>query len=451
MIPRIPATARVLVAALACAGLVLHGAAARAAGDPEATKLIAEHHADAAFARLAPRLDAESGDPEFDYLYGVAALESGHAVDAIMAFERVLDAQPGNVEARAYLARALFEAGENDSARREFETARQAELPATVSADIDRYLSTIASRMDRDRARYGFYLETTGGYDSNVNNATSERLIAVPALGGLNVALAPSSREQSSAVWAMGAGGAFTQPLRDKLALVGDASTSYRLPTGAGAFDQFYGNANLGLEYQASAVDTVRLAAAGQQFLVDGARNRVLGGATAQWQHMLDQRTQVMAFGQFAALRYPHQDFRDANRAVGGLGIGHVFDGRGTPVVFASVYGGAELAERGNADQVGRDLGGVRLGGRYTFDARWFATWNVDYEYSRYHADEPAFARTRREHFYDVAVGVRYRLGPGLGAGLTVGPQILWSRNDTNLAVFGYDRWETSMTIRQEF
>ena len=70
MSSRIPAATRTLVAALACAGQFLAGAPALAAGGPEAQKLITEHHADAAFARLAPRLEAESGDPEFDYLYG---------------------------------------------------------------------------------------------------------------------------------------------------------------------------------------------------------------------------------------------------------------------------------------------------------------------------------------------------------------------------------------------
>ena len=418
------------------------------ADDDSAIKqMLVEHQADAAYAQLQPRLASDAGTPAFDYLFGVAALETHHAVEAIFAFERVLDAQPDNAEARAYLARALFEAGENDSARKEFEAVRASNPPATVTSDIDHYLSVIDRQSDRTATRYSLFVETAGGYASNVNNATSDRLVAVPALGGLRIELAPGSRERSSAVWNIAGGGNFSTPLHEHVALIGDSTLNYLLPTDASEFSQFAASGDLGVEWQATAVDTLRVLAAGQHFVLDGTRNRELGGVTAQWQRSLDQQTQVMLFGQFAALRYPHQILRDVNRATGGIGWGHVFDGRGTPVVFASAYGGVEDAARVHADQVGRVLGGLRLGGRYTFNAQWFATANLDYEYSRYDGAEPAFQRTRREHQIDLSLGLRYRVC----AGLTAGPQISWGQDDANIPIFAYQRWQTMLTLRQEF
>lgn len=112
-----------------------------------------------AYARLQPWLAEAAGEPAFDYLLGIAALRTGRAVEAILAFERLVDAEPGNVEARAYLARALFEAGENATARTEFQRVLDAgaALPPPVSNEIAQYLSAIEARLDRDATRWALF------------------------------------------------------------------------------------------------------------------------------------------------------------------------------------------------------------------------------------------------------------------------------------------------------
>src|SRR5690606_19866528 len=55
--------------------------------------------AEAAYAALAARLDLYAGDPEFDYLLGIAALDSGHPGPALLAFERVLLVAPDHLQA----------------------------------------------------------------------------------------------------------------------------------------------------------------------------------------------------------------------------------------------------------------------------------------------------------------------------------------------------------------
>jgi hypothetical protein len=52
-----------------------------------------------------------AGDPGDDYLPGIAALDSGNALDAVFAFERVVDLAPDNGPARAELARAHLALG----------------------------------------------------------------------------------------------------------------------------------------------------------------------------------------------------------------------------------------------------------------------------------------------------------------------------------------------------
>ena len=70
-----------------------------------------------AFDLLQPREAEFSGNAYFDYLLGVAALDSGRVGDAILSLSRSAATAPDFSGARMELARAYFDAGEPDSAR----------------------------------------------------------------------------------------------------------------------------------------------------------------------------------------------------------------------------------------------------------------------------------------------------------------------------------------------
>ena len=74
---------------------------------------------------LADQVLDRAGNPDFDYLLGIAALDSGHGERAVFALERVLAVQPSNALARAEIARAYLFIGEKDTARREFENVKR--------------------------------------------------------------------------------------------------------------------------------------------------------------------------------------------------------------------------------------------------------------------------------------------------------------------------------------
>jgi len=59
-----------------------------------------------AYAKLAPLEATRAGKPRFDYLFGLAALDSSHVTHAIFALERVLAMRPNDHPAKAKLARA---------------------------------------------------------------------------------------------------------------------------------------------------------------------------------------------------------------------------------------------------------------------------------------------------------------------------------------------------------
>src|SRR5262245_2484764 len=67
----------------------------------QAKKYIDQNSPQAAYDLLAPLQSERAGDPEYDYLLGVAALGIGHNTEAVFALERVLAVQPNSAPARA--------------------------------------------------------------------------------------------------------------------------------------------------------------------------------------------------------------------------------------------------------------------------------------------------------------------------------------------------------------
>src|SRR5690348_13808938 len=136
---------RARIRELAFAAL-LAASSAFAADDPaieSGRRLLAAGNAKQAYTELAAAQSRLSGMPEFDYLFGVASLDSGHIEDAIIAFERVLAVMPNHAGAQMDLARAYYAAGSFDLAEAAFLKLRGANPPQAALIAINRYLDAI--------------------------------------------------------------------------------------------------------------------------------------------------------------------------------------------------------------------------------------------------------------------------------------------------------------------
>src|SRR5689334_22011856 len=100
--------------ALACAQ------AALAAPADDIKALIDKGDSKAAY-ELGRNFPDQLGDPAFDFFFGVAAIDSGHAGEGVLALERYVINFPDNHNARLELARGYFVMGDNQRARDEFD------------------------------------------------------------------------------------------------------------------------------------------------------------------------------------------------------------------------------------------------------------------------------------------------------------------------------------------
>ena len=420
----------------------------------QAQTLLNGGQAQAAYELLKPLEEMRAGEPGYDYLLGLAALDTGNHVEAVFALERVVDLNPNHGPARAELARAYIALGETDDARTEFDKVRQMDVPADVRETIDRYMTAIEVYHDATRTRFRPWVQVGVGYDTNVNSATNQNLVAVPALGGLIFTLSDTSVEANSPIWNIGAGIRFTSPLDvDRgLSLFGRIGLEHRLALDEADFSSTYGDGQVGLNLRRDK-HQFHISADANIVKVEGAStvrsDRETAGLTTQWQYAPDEANQFTTFAQFSIVRYPEQRTRDVNRATVGIGWGHAFtDAPGTPVVFLSGFGGIEDDQStARGAHFGRRFYGGRIGGQFNASERGAVFTTVTYQKSDYDADDPLFLTWRDDDFFDVIGGYRFRYDRHW----SLTPTIRYTKNDSNIVTSDYDRFEVMVMRRNDF
>ena len=199
----------------------------------EVGALIKAGQADAAYSQLQPLLYEKAGDPDFDYLLGLAALQSGHPDEATLAFERALAVRPDMLGARLDMARAYYELGNYDLARQEFEELQKLNPPTEAKKAMQQYLESI--KKAESPGAWTAFVEATIGHNSNVNSAGGDS-VYIPALGG-TVTLDSSSVETPDEFVQLRAAGQATHKITPTLSTYGSVDLKVRSHTDQNSFN----------------------------------------------------------------------------------------------------------------------------------------------------------------------------------------------------------------------
>lgn len=432
-----------------CAGAVVWGIAASAvaADDPlgVARKHLADKNAKAAYEVLAPLQGERAGDPAYDYLLGISALDSGRLTEAVFAFERVLAVQPDNAQARAEIARAYFLLGEREAAKGEFESVSRAEVPAEARATVRQYLEAISRADAEEGTKFRAYVDVTVGYDSNVNSGPGDSDVAIPGFGVV-VTLDPRSRDRDDAFGTLATGASVTHRFNPTWSLFAGANVNRRFNSAASEFDVGGWDINIGVAAR-DGRNNYSLAYQSSDLYVENDRYRDINGGVLQWQHDLDTATQVSAFVQYASLHYPGQSFRDTDRTVFGVAMAHAYAAKYNPVVFGSAYMGSEDEQENPFPYVGHRLLGFRVGTEISLRSDLKGFGGFGYEYRKYNGPDPILGSVRKDRQFDVRVGATYVPARFW----SVIPQYSYTNNDSKLVFNDFDRHIFSVTLRREF
>lgn len=392
---------------------------------------------------LLSSLEAErAGQPDFDYLYGISALDSGQAQLAVFALMRVVVAEPNFAGARVELARAYLALDEHQSAKQELEIALSQDPPAKVEKVIQRYIalaeSGAAAQVSEPKLTHVTgYLEATAGWDSNANASTSDSSF-------LGFQLDETAVRSSSPFGRVRGGVAVNHRTAPNWSLVGRANAAHRHNPDASFIDTTQGDAYVGARYLDDR-ELFRFGVQGYRVNADSDLNNQGGGVLADWRRLVGERDHWGLSGRLFAIRYAEAlKVQDVDQMAFGLSYVRRFGADGERTVGLTALGGFDFAVEEDSP-FDRDFAGVRLSAGSALTESISLTANLGWLHSKYGGK--FFGGNRKDKRYDGTLALEWRPLQNW----TVRPELSYTKNESDVDLYDYNRFVGALTVRRDF
>ncbi len=408
----------------------------------EATRLLNSKMAAQAYASLLKQADRFTGEPRFDYLLGISALDSGRPGQAVFALERVVANDPKNGPARAELARALFTLRELESAKREFNDVKKSNPPSAVSASIDRYLNAIKGLSDQQNGPQSLLTLTAEAglsYDSNINAGSSQSEWVL----GDGARLIPTEASLGQSAWAARlAGGleyqtklnanltAFAQVgFNARKAFVGSKLSFVTLDTSVGVAST-----------RQSEVWTVAINAGHAQVNQTSLRNVI--GTSVQWQRSISKTEKAGLFIQMFDLRFPNSSLQNAQRVVlGGTAARETSDG----VILIGALSFNSERSKTDSPEFSFRAPNVRVLAEWPASNQWRVFASATVEQRRYTGVQELFSGLKRR---DTEIDLKLSGEKQISTALTLVPSIGYTHNASTIGPNDYRRTQIGLSFK---
>ena len=406
-------------------------------------RLIAEGEFESAY-QLGRRVeDVEAGAVDFDYLFGLAALESGRAAEATLAFERVLALRPNFLGARLDMARAQTQLGQLEQARTSLLELKAQDPPEQAVAAIDNYLAAIES--NSSDTRLSAYAEIGGGYNSNVANATSESSVFLPVLQA-ELTLSGSSVARGDGYLQAAAGARWDQKITRHLEMTVAGDLNGRTYPSEGNFDEISPSITGALRYKLG-YNALQLFARNQRLDLDYEQYRNTLSLGLAYVREIDQGFNALGFFQHSRIRYDNETnaASDSNAFIVGAGVTKQFGDLVKTSVSGNVYAGRDNDTKARADGDSR-LVGVKVSVDHTLardlHIRAVTTGQIN------QFDEPnlLFQRKRTDRYLEAEIAMRWNFLPRW----SFLPSVKWNRNFSNIPLNDTQQFEALLRIRRD-
>jgi tetratricopeptide (TPR) repeat protein len=405
-----------------------------------AEKLLRDGSYQEAYYLLAPFEEAGKGDAAFNALLGRAALRTDRADKARALFERSLAAAPNSVDAHLGLGRAYLALGNYARAKIEFETVlRFDDLPPDLHRQVEIYAEAAQGYAEGKRLlANGYAIMGAGNYRVNATSGTD-------AFGG---------GDTDDNFFSARAGGGLNYELADSYALTGSLDYRFR------HYDNPDRRNDSDLRWNGAVGRTI-----GACNLAAGLRGRVSYrgngsyrndyGLYGNYRRRLDPDNQLTVGAEYRRRAYPDGPLRARSRNIAELTGSWTHSLPGGKASFTlAAFGGREFATDDRPDGDNNFFGlsptlnftlTDKLGGFV------FGSWQNDrYNVERLNvgpADEILGITARNDNLYEVGGGLTWQFAPSW----SLNPEILYTRDKSNILAVNYSSTEIWLTLRRDF
>jgi hypothetical protein len=350
--------------------------------------------------------------------------------------------EPNYPGVRLEMGRAYYLLQDYARAKLEFETVlRFPNLPPDLRQQADIYYKAVEEQLAGKRLVGFGYVEYGFGHDSNPQSVGSVNPITTAAGDLLLI-----GNERSDQFNQVALGGELTYSLTERFSVYAGGDARLRAHRDLDTADFGTLDGRLGVGYAVGAHKTSLGVTVGR-YALDYEPTRDNWGLTAEFRTLVNPTNQLSVNAQltryeFRPLLLQENDYDLFQSSVSWLGV--VNDGRGA--VGLSLLGGLEKAVGGRADGDKPYVGG-RLTLQNSFTEKVGAFFLAGAQHGTYKDFNIAFGNKRKDTLYDVAAGITWTFAPGW----SLRPQIVYIKNDSNLAIFEYDKTEASLNLRKDF
>ncbi len=431
-------------------GMLAHGAYAQDTLNLEqAEQLLRSGHGEQAYEALLPHEFTHAGDPDFDYLLGAAALESGHADRATLALERVLAVTPNHGAARLDIGRAYFALGDMQRAQEQLVLAQKLNPPAPARAVIDRYLAAIKEKETAPATRATAYVEVGAGNDSNVTQGPTNNTAFLPAFG-VNFTLNAANQKKAADFGQLNLGAEVTHKLDDTHSLYAGVDAKGRGHNNATDYDYASADWRAGMQWTRDR-DTWRAGLGLNDYTLAQQPYRQIISLVGEFRRTLTPRQQLALYGQYATVHYLPEAQRnnDVNQWTVGGGWTTQLQATMPTLLNLSAYLGQETEAKASLPRVDgdKDFVGLRAAMQWAWRADLDLVASAGVQSGAYQRTNLLYQTKRADTVYEAAVSAVWRCAPAW----SVKPQLSWLRNNSNLSVNDFERVEAAVVLRRDF
>jgi len=408
----------------------------------------------------------QMGNPMFDFFYGIAAIDAGHAGEGVLALERYLLSFPDNRSARFNLARGYYVLGEDQRARDEFQNLL-ADATADEKTAAERFLDAIKAREGRYTPTGSAFIEVGLGHDSNINSGIpSGATPSIPGFGTLPALAATSSmalQADTFSTIALGAQGAY--PVAPGTSLYGAVGLDGRMHGNQrnDQFDQMNVGGSGGISYLADR-ELYKMGLGYAQAYVDKQRYVQTVSLSGEYQYQIDQTNRLVLGGQLAHLGFDDMNIYLRNDKVGGkirslnstlrdsnftgISAGWVssYNTDYLPVLNLTGNYGEEINVDNRSD-LSRHIYGLRAGVSLTPAPKWGASLGASYQQNEYLNKFVGGTVPRRDMALTLDGGISYFYSKEF----SVRGELQATKQDSNVGLYDFDRYVVGVKARYDF
>ncbi|MCW8929576.1 MAG: hypothetical protein OQL19_04980 [Gammaproteobacteria bacterium] len=393
--------------------------------------------------------DELEGEADFDYFFGVSAIDNDSISEGVFALERVLfsgeESQYFNQHlVRVELARGYFLLGDNNKSKAMFNEVLTYNPPQDVVDKVALYLKVIEERGKKYQPQLNGFIEQSFGYDDNVNALPGDD-ISLGTSGSLSAALFGESDFYSETK----IGGSYTHPLNRKKTLFIDADYFNRTNDTVDEMDNHGFNLNIGANFEYDKTH-FNVSYYHQDYNLDNESYRKMDGLLGEYKYSVSNRT--LLTGNLSLMKYDYKDnaLLDALEFIYRVGAMHQFDNKFQSIGYFQVYFGHTDADENDSIAKAitqRTITGVNIGTQMSVGDDITLGGSFYYQDSEYQGEHPWFSSFRRDYMSVLSVDMIWDLKEKW----KVLGKISHIDNYSSLALYKYRKTYGQVGIRYEF